>query len=176
MKFLGDVLNLSVKYLKKRNVVSPRLVAETLLSSVLGVKRMDLYLRFGCPLEEKELAPFRAAIKKASLGEPVEYILSALDFYGLKLLISPSVLIPRQETEILVDYVATFLEKQELQGKSLLDLCSGSGCIGLSLKKKFPELAVSLSDISPEALAMSQKSAETHGLDPFVSRRLASTP
>ncbi len=165
MKFLGEVLSLSVQYLKEKEVTSPRLVAESLLSHILDVKRMDLYLRFECPLEERELSLFRLALKKAALGEPVEYILSSVVFYGLKLFVSPSVLIPRQETEILVDLAAMVLGKEELQGKVLFDVCSGSGCIGLSLKKKFPQLSVFLSDISQEALSVSQRSAETHDLD-----------
>jgi release factor glutamine methyltransferase len=180
MKLLGEVLNLSIQYLKEKNIASPRLVAETLLSHVLDLKRMDLYLRFECPLEEKELSIFRSLLKKASLGEPVEYILSTSNFYGLNLDLSPHVLIPRPETEILVDLVAKDLE-QEVDGKVLLDLCSGSGCIGLSLKKKFPALSVTLSDISLDALSLSKKTAERNGLDvtflqgdllfPFASKK-----
>ncbi len=180
MKLLGEVLNLSIQYLKEKNIASSRLVAETLLSHVLDLKRMDLYLRFECPLEEKELSAFRSLIKKASLGEPVEYILSTASFYGLNLEISPHVLIPRPETEILVDFVAKFLE-QDVEGKVLLDLCSGSGCMGLSLKKKFPSLSVTLSDISPDALSLSKKTAEKNNLDvsylqgdllsPFASKK-----
>jgi release factor glutamine methyltransferase len=165
MKLLGEVLNLSIQYLKEKSVTSPRLVAETLLSHVLDAKRMDLYLRFECPLEEKELSIFRALLKKASLGEPVEYILSTSSFYGLNLDLSPQVLIPRPETEILVDQMAKLLELEGVEEKVLLDLCSGSGCIGLSLKKKFPALSVTLSDISLEALALSKKSAEKNSLD-----------
>jgi release factor glutamine methyltransferase len=165
MKLLGEVLNLSTTYLKEKKIPSPRLVAETLLSGILGIKRMDLYLRFECPLQEEELLVFRGAIKKASLGEPVEYIVSNLEFYGLKLFVTPSVLIPRQETEILVDLVSNSFKQQDLKGKNLLDLCSGSGCIGLSLKKKFPELSVSLSDVSLEALTLSKKSADAEGLN-----------
>jgi release factor glutamine methyltransferase len=165
MKLLGEVLNLSIQYLKEKNITSSRLVAEALLSHVLGVKRMDLYLRFEYPLEEKELSMFRALLKKAALAEPVEYILSTSSFYGLNVHLSSHVLIPRPETEILVDQVAKLLEQTSVDGKVLLDLCSGSGCIGLSLKKKFPSLSVTLSDISLDALALSKKSAELNELD-----------
>lgn len=167
MKLLGEVLSLSTQFLKDKKVVSPRLVAETLLSSVLNVKRMDLYLKFECPLEEKELDHFRALIKRAALKEPVEYILSQVEFYGIDVFVSPDTLIPRQETEILVDKVSSFLQKDELEGKCLLDLCSGSGCMGLSLKKKFPILSVYLSDFSKSALSLSQKTAEKNGVDVF---------
>ena len=165
MKLLGEVLNLSIQYLKEKNITSPRLTAETLLSHVLKSKRMDLYLRFECPLEEKELSIFRSLLKKASLGEPVEYILSTSTFYGLTLQVSPHVLIPRPETEIMVDKIAKLLGQEGVDGKVLLDLCSGSGCIGLSLKNKFPALSVTLSDVSSDAIALSKKSAEAHGLD-----------
>ncbi len=165
MKLLGELLNLSIQYLKEKNITSARLVAETLLSHVLELKRMDLYMRFECPLEEKELSVFRSLLKKASFGEPVEYILSQSDFYGLKLHLSPHVLIPRPETEILVDQIARLLRLEVEQNKTLFDVCTGSGCVGLSLKKTFPALSVTLSDVSPEALALCQRSAETHGLD-----------
>ena len=167
MRSLKEILDLSIQYLKEKNISSPRLVAETLLSRMLNITRMDLYMRFECPVEEKELSCFRSYLKRAGIGEPVEYILSEIDFYGLKLFISSEVLIPRQETEILVDQAALILKKEDLQDKVLFDICSGSGCIGLSLKKKFPSLSVFLSDVSAEALALSQQSAKKHELEVF---------
>ena len=165
MKLLSEVLNLSIQYLKDRNVEAPRLTAETLLSHVLGIKRMDLYLDFERPLEEEELVSFRPFLKRAGLGEPIEYILGSLDFFDLEVIVSPGVLIPRQETEILVAFVAEVLGKEDLQGKALWDVCSGSGCIGLSLKKKFPHLSVFLSDQSSDALAICRRSMEKQDLD-----------
>ena len=165
MKPLGEVLALSVQYLKDRKVSSPRLVAETLLSHVLCMQRMDLYTKFECPLKESELAIIRGFLKRASLFEPVEYITAEVDFYGLRLPVSSHVLIPRQETEILVDKAAAYIQKRPIQNKILLDVCSGSGCIGLSLKNKFPEMTVFLSDMSDLALTVSREGAARHDLD-----------
>ena len=144
MKLLGEILSLSVQYLKDKNVESPRLTAETLLAYVLKKKRLDLYMQFECPLEESELERFRDTLKRASLHEPVEYIIAEVDFYGCDLFVSKDVLIPRPETEILVDKVAKILEKEDLSHKILWDICAGSGCMGLSIKKKFHLLRVVL--------------------------------
>ncbi|MBX9924286.1 MAG: peptide chain release factor N(5)-glutamine methyltransferase [Rhabdochlamydiaceae bacterium] len=165
MKLLGEVLRLSMQYLQEKNVTAPRLVAETLLSYSLGVKRLDLYMQFECPLQEPELAKFRSLLQRAAKQEPVEYILAKVDFYGLELPVTSDVLIPRPETEILVDRAAHILGLEDLKGKVLWDLCSGSGCIGLSLKKKFPDLSVSLSDLSEPAIAVAQKAAKANQLE-----------
>lgn len=165
LKTLGEVLTLATQYLQERRVSSPRFVAETLLAHTLGKKRMDLYMNFECPLEEKELADFRSRVKRAGGHEPIEYILGFTTFYGCTLTLSKEVLIPRPETEILVDEVAKLLSKEALQGKTLLDLCTGSGCIGLSLKKKFPPLSVVLSDLSQGALATAKENASKNGLE-----------
>jgi release factor glutamine methyltransferase len=165
MKSLGEVLRLSIEYLQQKKISSPRLVAETLLSHVLQMKRIDLYLQFDCPLGEPELAKFRSFLQRASREEPVEYILSTVDFYGLELPITSEVLIPRPETEILVEKIVHRFAKEDLEGKVLWDLCSGSGCIGLSLKKKFPSLSVFLSDASNAALKSARKAAEICQLD-----------
>lgn len=167
MRVLKEVLDLSIQYLKEKKISSSRLVAETLLASVLDIARMDLYLQFDRPLAEEELVSFRALLRRAGAGEPFEYILSRVAFYGLEVLVSPHVLIPRQETEILVDFAAKLIESDEGEGKHLWDVCSGSGCIGLSLKKKFPEISVTLSDISQEALVLSRKSAQSQGVEAF---------
>jgi len=165
MKSLKDVLTLSIQHLKERDVSSPRLVVETLLSHVLKMKRVDLYTQFELPLEEKELAVIRSFLKRASQGEPAEYILSEIDFYGIRVALSTDVLIPRQETEILVDKVFQQIDQDGPSKKVLFDICTGSGCAGLSLKKKLPELSVILSDLSDKALSICQKNAKAHDLD-----------
>lgn len=182
MKLLGEVLKLSTQYLKEKEVSSPRLVAELLLAHILKVKRIDLYMRFECPLEEFEIAELRSYIKRAACFEPVEYIIGKVEFYGCSLSVSSDVLIPRPETEILVDKAVKLLEKEDLFGKNLADVCSGSGCIGISLKKKFPELSVYVSDKSEEALRVCRKNIENNGvpvtvftgdlLDPFVGTKI----
>ncbi len=168
MKLLGEVLKLSIQYLKDKSVSSPRLVAELLLSHVLGLARIDLYMRFECPLEEAELAVYRGFLKRAACFEPVEYIIGKVDFYGCFLSVSKDVLIPRPETEILVDKAAQILQKEPLANRHLADICCGSGCIGISLKKKFPELSVYLSDKSEAALNICKKNVDENGLSVAV--------
>ncbi len=165
MRLLGEVLTLSVKYLKDKGVESPRLTAEVLLAHVLQKKRLDLYMQFECPLQEEELEQFRGLLKKAALHEPVEYILSETEFYGCLLFVSKDVLIPRQETEVLVDKAVSEIKKDDLTGKVVWDICTGSGCIGLSVKKKFPELKVVLSDACEKALVVSKENAKKNKLE-----------
>jgi release factor glutamine methyltransferase len=163
VKSIGEVLNLSVQYLKDRKIDNARRAVEALMSHVLKKKRIELYMYFDLPLQEPELEVLRSFVKRAALGEPVEYITLQVDFYGCNLLICPDVLIPRQETEILVDKAASLLQAGE--GKVLWDICTGSGCIGLSLKKKFPAFSVTLADICPNALQVCKKNAESNALE-----------
>lgn len=161
MKSLGEVLSLSITYLQEKKVECARRTVETILMHILKKTRMDLYTQFECPLEEFELKKIREALKRASLHEPVEYILSEVEFYGSSFEVGVDVLIPRPETEVLVDKAIEILEKEVKGGEVVWDICSGSGCIGLSIKKKIPSLQVTLSDISAGALAISKKNGAT---------------
>ena len=116
-------------------------------------KRLDLYLQFDQPLEEREIALLRPLLQRAKKGEPLQYILGSVDFYNCEISISREVLIPRPETELLVDEIIKQLQELPLEGKLFWDLCAGSGCIGIAVKKALPALEVELLDISPEALA-----------------------
>ena len=159
MKTIEEVLSLATEHLKGREVDKPRRVVEDLLSYALGIKRLDLYLQFDRPLIEPELEKMRELLKRKSAGEPLEQILGEVEFYGCKISLTPDVLIPRPETEILADLIA-----KEVKSGVLWDLCTGSGCIGLSLKKKRPLLNVVLSDICPKALAVAKKNSEKNHL------------
>ena len=165
MRSLGEVLALSIQYLKDKNIPSARLSAEILLAHLLGKSRIELYMQFDLPLREEELAAFKVLLKRAALLEPIEYITAEVEFYGCSLTLSREVLIPRPETEILVDKAVKIIEKENLEGKVLLDLCAGSGCIGLSLKKKFSSLSVYLSDISSRALDICRENAKKNNLE-----------
>lgn len=164
VKTVNEVVGLSTDYLLKQGLESPRREAEFLLSEFLNMSRLDLYLNFDRPLDAQELDLFRERLKRRGKGEPGQYIHGAVQFYGLNLFVNPAVLIPRPETEILVDHIFNTLKAEDLSGKKLLDLCSGSGCIGLSLKSKFSDLSVYLSDISESALAVAKKNAEANQL------------
>lgn len=170
MKTVTEVLKGSTDYLLSKGLESPRREAEFLLSEFLNMSRLDLYLNFDRPLAVQELDQFRECLKRRGKGEPGQYIHGSVHFYGLNLFVDSAVLIPRPETEILVDHIANVLKVESLEGKKCLDLCSGSGCIGLSLKNKFPGLSVYLSDISENALAVAKNNAESNHLDVHFSQ------
>ncbi len=159
MKTLLDILNLSSHYLKEKGIVNPKRQAEEIVADALGIKRMQLYLDHDRPLEGIELDLCRKHLARRGEGEPSAYIRGFVEFADCKILVSKAALIPRQETEILVEKICTELSEENLEGKVLWDLCSGSGCIGIALKKKFPNLNVLCSDIAPEAIELAMKSA-----------------
>jgi release factor glutamine methyltransferase len=165
VKSIRTVLPLAIQYLKDKEVENARRVAESLLSYILKKKRIELYMHFDLPLQEQELDLFRSFLRRATLEEPVEYITGEVDFYGCTLHVGRHVLIPRVETELMVDMAAKWMEEQRGVNKVLWDICSGSGCIGLSLKKKFPEFLVSLSDICLEALKICKQNARQNHVE-----------
>jgi len=164
MKTILEVLNLSCDFLKKKGINHARRQSEDLLSDALNLNRIELYTNYEKPLSEDELDLCRQNLARRSKGEPLQYIKGHVDFYGCDIQVNPNVLIPRQETEIFVDMIAKQLAKDELEkgtlkGKVLFDVCTGSGCIGISLKKKFPDLTVFLSDLSIDALKIAKENA-----------------
>jgi len=165
MKTIGEILTLSTKYLAEQGIASPRLQAEELLADVLGCKRLDLYLRYDQLLEEKEVTPFREKIRRRVKREPLGYLLSNTEFFHCRLDLSRDVLIPRQETEILIAKVIEQLKGIDLVGKSAWDLCTGSGCLGIALKKHLPSLDVFLADLSPQAVEIAKKNAQKNGVE-----------
>ncbi len=159
MKTIREVLSLSTQYLKDRQIDSARREAEDLLSDALCITRISLYMDHDRPLSEDELIKCRERLQRRGKGEPLAYIHGEVLFYDCQLKITPAVLIPRPETELLVDKVVNVLKDQDLSGKVLWDICCGSGCIGIALKKKLPALTVHLSDISPHALNLAKENA-----------------
>jgi release factor glutamine methyltransferase len=159
MKTIAQILSLSTEYLKEKNSLFGRLEAEQLISRCLGMKRFDLYLNFDKPLEESELFLIRQRLGRLAKNEPLQYIEGSVSFYGCSLFVNRHVLIPRPETELLVDSIVTYLKGKDLTGKSLWDIGTGSGCIGIAIKKALPMLRVTLSDVSKEALEVAKKNS-----------------
>ena len=164
MKTIKDVLTASKEYLAKKGIPNARRPAEEVIAGALKLKRLDLYLDLDRPLVELELQQCRAFLQRRAAGEPIEYIIGEVEFFGCQLKVNPSVLIPRQETEILVSKIAENLAKEPLEGKIFWDVCCGSGCIGIAIKKRFPELEVVLSDLSEAALRIAKENAERTGV------------
>jgi release factor glutamine methyltransferase len=152
------LLQWTTAYLDRHGIESARLDAEILLAHALGLKRIDLYLRYDQPLEPPELACFRALLQRRAAREPVAYITGLKAFWDMDLAVTPAVLIPRPETESLVEAVlAFFKEKPIAHPPFLLDLGTGSGAIALALARSFEACFVVALDRSPAALAVARR-------------------
>ena len=165
MRSLGEVLQVATKFLKQKEIVQARRSAEDLLAFVLKKSRLDLYLQFDLPLEEKELEHFRSLVKRLSLKEPIEYILGRVEFYNCLFSLNPFVLIPRPETEILLDLICREISQEEKKPQVAWDICTGSGCLGIGLKKRFPFINVTLSDLCPDALHVASLNAKQNQVE-----------
>jgi len=149
------VLAWAVDDLKKRGFSSPRLDAELLLCHVLGQDRIKLILEADRPLEKTELNRYRELFQRRRAGEPVAYLLGVREFYGRPFRVDKRVLIPRPDTETLVEVALERTRHLSLSAR-VLDLCTGSGCVALSLAKERPTTCVVGLDISPDAIAVAR--------------------
>lgn len=165
MKTIRDILTLSTQYLQQKQVANAKRQAEEILCDVLGLKRINLYTDIDRPLTDPELESCRHYLARRVAGEPLAYIHGSMEFADCRIAVNRDVLIPRQETEILTDMLAKELAQWERSGKVILDLCCGSGCIGIALKKKFPDLEVEAADISEKALTVAQQNAASNGVE-----------
>jgi release factor glutamine methyltransferase len=145
------VLTKSQEYLKTKGILNPRLDAEILLSELLSLQRIKLYTNFERKLTEPEKDQYRDKIKRRGNNEPVAYIVGKKSFYKSEFQVNSSVLIPRPETEELLEWI---LSENSLSNRTVLDLGTGSGCIAISLKLERPEWDVTALDISDDALQL----------------------
>ncbi|OGU56568.1 MAG: protein-(glutamine-N5) methyltransferase, release factor-specific [Ignavibacteria bacterium RBG_13_36_8] len=157
-----EAIQLSTEYLEKKGIESSRINAELLLADVLKCNRLNLYLSFDRPLTEEEKNLYRELISRRGKFEPLQYILGKVEFYGLEFKVNPSVLIPRPETEILVETIVNYYKGEEKL--NILDIGTGSGNIAIVLAKHLQNSNVIAIDISQEALEVAAKNAEHNGV------------
>lgn len=163
MKTLLETLQSGSMYLEKRGVEDARLNMEHLTARVLGCSRIDLYLSYDRPLEEKELSPLREFIKRRGSREPLQYILGDVEFMGKKFFCDRRALIPRPETEELIGVLAARYESIE-KPKHICDVGCGSGVIGISLAYLWNDSLINMIDLSEDALQLSRENIKLSGI------------
>jgi release factor glutamine methyltransferase len=155
------LLDWMVGYLEKAGVESARLRSEMILSHVLGVQRIMLYI--SSPVAPDKLATLKELVRQAADHKPVEYIIGYTTFYSMTINVSSDTLIPRPETEDLVRYAVDTL--RDIEGRRVLDLCTGSGCIAAAIAKNVVDAQVTAADISEAALAVAAENFKQCGVE-----------
>ena len=175
MKTLGEILKLSAAFLEGKGVTEARLSAEWLAARLLKCKRLELPLRYSEVLAEPLVEAMRRGVKRVAAGEPVQYVIGCWEFRGLSFLTDKRALIPRPETEQLVELVLRSPVMRESEHPRIVDVGTGSGCIALSIAHECPNAKVLATDISEDALALARDNAARLGLThrvTFVSANL----
>ncbi len=149
---------------------APRLCAELLMCHVLGKQRMELYTQFDAIVPPTQLSQLRALVKRAGDHEPVAYLVGRTEFYSMELCVRPGCLIPRPETELLVQHAIEFLRTRHGQ-QSVLDLCTGSGCIATAIGHNFREADITATDLSRNALDIAAENVAKHQLTDRITLR-----
>ena len=157
---LLDILENTSRFFASKGLENARLQAELLLAAVLDVKRLDLYLQFERPLHRSEVDRYREYVRQRLQRVPVQYITGVAAFRHLELGVTPAVLIPRPETEVLVDVALELLP----EGGRVLDLCCGSGAVALSLAQEAAATEVAAADVSAAALEVAKVNGQRCGL------------
>jgi len=156
-----ELLNWTSEHFRKAGVENPRLNAEVLLGHVLGLERIMLYARFDQQVFEAEKDRFRELVRRRAAREPLQYLVGSCEFYGRQFELTPAVMVPRQETDLLVDKC---LEKIGNAESWAADVCTGSGVVAVTLAAERPSLRVVAADSSPEAVEVAARNARKHGV------------
>ncbi|NLY56191.1 MAG: peptide chain release factor N(5)-glutamine methyltransferase [Firmicutes bacterium] len=166
---IGAAIEKTTAYFTSKGIPSARLDAELLLAHILGLDRVGLYVNYDRPLTSGEIDAYRAVIARRGAREPLAYITGHKEFYGLDLLVNPAVLIPRPETELLVEAVLQYLESVSggPDGAEIpvAEIGIGSGAISIALAKQAPQVRIWASDISAEALDVAAHNVARHGVE-----------
>jgi len=164
-----EMLQWGTSYLAEKGFEESRLTVELLLAHTLQLKRIQLYTNFDRPLGEDELSAFKLSFQRKLQHEPLQYILGSTEFMGMEFAVDKRVLIPRPETEVLVETSVHFL-REHFSGQPvrILDIGTGSGCIAVSLAKMVGNASVTAIDVSEEALAVAEVNAKKNGVEERV--------
>ncbi len=181
---IQKLLNWVTEHLTGKGIDSPRLSAELLLSHVVGLKRIELYTQFDKPVAKQQLDRLHDLVKRAGQNEPIPYLVGKTEFYSLELNVTPDCMIPRPETELLVERAIEFLRTRSVRNSTMgntlqkgrisngarpatqfvCDLCTGSGCIAVTIAKNYPDARIIATDICDAALAVAAGNVEKHQL------------
>ena len=160
---LLKLIRWTTDYFQKNKIENPRLNVEYLIGKITQLERVDLYMNYDRIVSKKELSDFKELIKRRIAGEPLQYIIGETSFYGYPIKVGPGVLIPRPETELLVEKIISDL-KDKAPG-SIADIGTGSGCIAIALALELPEWNIYATDISLKALAMAEENARINEVE-----------
>jgi release factor glutamine methyltransferase len=160
---IQKLLSWMTEYFTEKGIDSPRLSAELLLSNVLKMERIELYTRFDRLVAKEQLDILHDLVKQAGQHEPISYLTGKAEFYSLQLEVSPDCMIPRPETELLVERAIEFL-RTRTGPQFVCDLCTGCGCIAVAIAKNFPQAKIIATDICADALNVAAKNIEKHKL------------
>lgn len=150
-------------YFTKKGVDSPRLTAELLLSFILGMKRIELYMHFDQPVKKSQLDKLHSLVRRCIQNEPVQYLVGRCEFYSLSLKVAPTCLIPRPETELLVERAIEFL-RSRTGAQYVCDLCTGCGSIAVAVAKNFADSKIIATDICDKALSVAAENVAKYEL------------
>lgn len=161
---IGKLLTWTKSHFESRGVDEPRLSAEILLAEVLGCKRIELYARFEAAPTDDQRAKYRELVRKAAEHEPIAYLVGHKEFYSLDFLVTPDVLIPRPETELLVEHSLAWCQTHPRDRYDLLEVGTGSGCVAIAISKRRPSVHAVASDLSEAALGVAAENIRRHEL------------
>ncbi len=164
---IGEVLRKATSFFRRSGIAEPRMEAEILLAVFLKMDRLDLVLKRCQVLTPEEVARYENAVQRRGMGEPLAYIIEEKYFYGRRFMVNKSVLIPRPETELIIEEVKRCLEQRESPGSRGLkaaDLGTGSGILAVTMALEFPQLFLWAVDISASALKVARRNAAIHGV------------
>jgi release factor glutamine methyltransferase len=162
---IAETLKEAGELLRAASVANDVLDAQTLLAEALGRDRTYLIINFNQRLTEEILAKFRAMVRRRAAGEPLQYITGRQAFFGLEFEVTPDVLIPRPETELIVEETIRLVQQNQLLTPWVVDVGTGSGCIAVSLARELDAARVFASDVSLPALRVARRNAARHGLE-----------